>query len=52
MYRWCSSTIGKIRDVPGARGLPTGRLRWDVALVQIEPYQPIVTTAAHRTFFY
>jgi hypothetical protein len=44
-------TIGRIRDVPGAKGLPGGRLRWDVALVQLDPYQPIVTTPYH-TFFY
>jgi hypothetical protein len=46
-----SFTIGKLRDVPGARNLQAGRLRWDVALVQVEPYQPIITTQ-YRTFFY
>ncbi|GAB4423957.1 MAG: hypothetical protein Fur0044_21960 [Anaerolineae bacterium] len=47
-----SFTIGRIRDVPGARGLANGRLRWDVALVQVDPYQPIITPTTFRTFFY
>jgi hypothetical protein len=47
-----SFVIGKIRDVPGAKGLSGGRLRWDVALVQVDPYQPIITPTAFRTFFY
>jgi len=44
-------TIGKVRDVPGARGLQGGRFRWDVTLVQLDPYQPIVITP-YRIFFY
>jgi len=44
-------TIGKLRGVPGAGGQADGRLRWDVALVQITPYKPVITTP-YRTFFY
>jgi len=44
-------TIGRIKTVPGAEGQATGRLRWDVALVQLTPYQPVITTK-YRTFFY
>jgi len=47
-----SFVIGKIRDVPGAKGLSAGRLRWDVAIVQVDPYQPIIMPATFRTFFY
>lgn len=46
-----SLTIGRIETVPGAGGMSTGRVRWDVALVQLSPYQPIITTQ-YRTFFY
>ncbi|MCG3212088.1 MAG: hypothetical protein FOGNACKC_05735 [Anaerolineae bacterium] len=46
-----SLTIGRIATVPGAEGVTSGRLRWDVALVQLSPYQPIITTQ-YRTFFY
>lgn len=46
-----SFTIGRVKSVPGAEGLTGGRLRWDVALVQLSPYQPIITTQ-YRTFFY
>jgi hypothetical protein len=44
-------TIGQISTVPGAEGQSSGRLRWDVALVQLEPYKPVITTQ-YRTFFY
>jgi hypothetical protein len=46
-----SFTLGKMRSVPGAGGQADGRLRWDVALVQVLPYKPVITTQ-HRTFFY
>jgi hypothetical protein len=44
-------TIGQIRTVPGVAGQNKGRFRWDVALVQLTPYNPVITTQ-YRTFFY
>jgi len=46
-----SFTVGKLQGVPGAAGQAHGRLRWDVALVQLTPYKPVITTQ-YRTFFY
>lgn len=45
-----SFSIAKIQDVPGFRGLSEGRFRWDVALVQLNPYNPI-RSPAYRTFY-
>lgn len=33
-------TINGIKTVPGFEGSSEGRFRWDVALVQLEPYEP------------
>jgi hypothetical protein len=33
--------VGNLRGTPGVAGLGAGRFRWDVALVQLEPYKPI-----------
>lgn len=46
-----SFTIGDIRSVPGIEGSNEGRFRWDVALVQLNPYQPIITTQFRTLFF-
>ena len=44
-------TIGNLKSVPGAEGQKSGTLRWDVALVQLNPYNPVITTQ-YRTFYY
>lgn len=44
-------TIGRVKSVPGVEGLKSGRFRWDVTLVQLNPYNPVITTQ-YRTFFY
>jgi serine/threonine protein kinase len=46
-----SFTIGRIRTVPGTENAPSGRFRWDVALIKLDPYEPVITTQ-YRTFFY
>lgn len=38
-----SFTIGNIKSVPGFQNTREGRFRWDVALVKLDPYQPVVT---------
>lgn len=45
-----SFTIGNIKSVPGFQNTTEGRFRWDVALVRVDPYQPVITTQ-HYTFF-
>jgi hypothetical protein len=45
-----SFTISRIKTVPGFEGSTEGRFRWDVALVQLEPYQPKIS-APYRVFF-
>lgn len=45
-----SFTIGNIKSVPGFQNTTEGRFRWDVALVTLDPYQPVITTQ-HFTFF-
>lgn len=45
-----SFTIGQIKSVPGFENTTEGRFRWDVALVKLDPYTPIITTQ-YRTFF-
>jgi hypothetical protein len=44
-------TIGRFKAVPGIQGQNSGRARWDVAIIQLAPYQPVLTTQ-YRTFFY
>jgi hypothetical protein len=43
-------TIGRIKSVPGFENSTEGRFRWDVALVKLDPYTPVITTQ-YRTFF-
>ncbi len=45
-----SFTIGGIKTVPGFEGSTEGRFRWDVALVQLEPYEPKIFPP-YRIFF-
>jgi hypothetical protein len=44
-------TIDRIKSVPGAAGLDSARLRWDVALVQVAPYNPVITTWPRIIFY-
>jgi hypothetical protein len=44
-------TIGRIRSVPGTENAGSGRFRWDVTLIKLDPYEPVITTQ-YRTFFY
>ncbi|HMQ51228.1 MAG TPA: hypothetical protein PKD98_03955 [Anaerolineae bacterium] len=46
-----SLAVGNLPSIPGTGGAKDGRFRWDVALVQLDPYQPVVTTN-YRLFFY
>jgi hypothetical protein len=45
-----SFTISGIKTVPGFEGSTEGRFRWDVALVQLEPYEPKISPP-YRIFF-
>ncbi len=45
-----SFTIGNIKSVPGFQNAQEGRFRWDVAVVKLDPYQPVITTQFF-TFF-
>jgi len=44
-------TIGRIKTVPGTENASSGRFRWDVTLIKLDPYEPVITTQ-YRTFFY
>jgi hypothetical protein len=43
--------VGNLPSLPGTGGAKDGRFRWDVALVRLAPYQPVVTTH-YRLLFY
>ncbi|HRV93404.1 MAG TPA: hypothetical protein P5526_14685 [Anaerolineae bacterium] len=44
-------TIGNVKKVPGVQNAEFGRFRWDIAIVQLDPYAPVITSPS-RIFYY
>ena len=44
-------SIGNIKKVPGVHNAKDGRFKWDIAIVQLDPYTPIITSQS-RIFYY
>lgn len=46
-----SFTVGNVKKVPGVQNSEFGRFRWDIAIVQLDPYAPIISSPS-RVFYY
>ncbi|MCB0213778.1 MAG: hypothetical protein KDJ52_30835 [Anaerolineae bacterium] len=46
-----SFTIGNVKKVPGVSNADFGRFKWDIAIVQLEPYAPVFASQP-RIFYY
>ena len=44
-------TIGNIKKVPGVSNAEFGRFKWDIAIVQLDPYTPVIASQP-RIFYY
>lgn len=44
-------SVGNVKKVPGVQNAEFGRFRWDIAIVQLDPYAPVITSPS-RIFYY
>ncbi|MCB0168880.1 MAG: hypothetical protein KDI79_31925 [Anaerolineae bacterium] len=44
-------SVGNVKKVPGIQNSEFGRFRWDIAIVQLDPYAPVITSPS-RVFYY